>query len=230
MEQKNSLIINNMKTLDEIAKKHGTDKSSLIHNYCEKYEKYLNFDKNQNLKILEIGVFNGASVKTWSEFYPNSLVVGIDINKNCKSYESDNIKIEIGSQDDETFLNQVISKYGEFDFILDDGSHHQSHMIKSFEVLFPQLKKGGTYIIEDACCSYWPGFGGGLRRPGTSIEYFKNLIDDVNFNGQMSESFMPNVARREDILIKEVTSKQLNIRTDIESINFLNSIIIVTKR
>jgi hypothetical protein len=217
-------------TLDEIAIKHGTDKSSKIHNYCVKYEKYFNFDREKELKILEIGVLNGASVKSWSEFYPNSLIVGIDINNDCKIYESEKIKIEIGSQIDEKFLMSVIEKYGEFDFIIDDGSHFQSHMIKSFKILFPYVKKSGLYIVEDICCSYWDSYEGGYRKTGTSVEYFKNLIDDINFNGKMVENFIPNVARKEDLLIEQVKMKKENIRIDIESINFMNSIVIVTKR
>lgn len=219
-----------METLDNLAIKFGTDKSSLIHNYCEKYEKYFNFERNSSLKILEIGVFNGGSLKTWSEYYKNSLVVGIDINPNCKKYESGNIKIEIGSQDDQDFLKQVVKKYGDFDLILDDGSHQQKHMIKSFEILFPNLKNKGIYVVEDTCCSYWGNYGGGFRKQDTVIEYFKTLIDDVNFNGIYSENFNPTVARREDMLIEQITKNNLKIRTDIESINFMNSIILINKR
>ncbi len=219
-----------MKRLDEIARENGTDKSSEIHNYCDKYEKYLKFERNQQIKILEIGVLAGSSVKTWSEFYPNSIVVGIDINPHCKVYEQDRIKIEIGSQDDYDFLSSVVEKYGEFDLIIDDGSHLQQHVLKSFNFLFPYLKNGGTYIVEDSCCAYWPSFGGGLRVDGSSIEHFKSLIDDVNFNGSLCDNFEPTHARREDMLEQTAYVKSSGIRTDIESINFLNSIVIITKR
>lgn len=219
-----------MKTLDEIARYNDTDKSSEIHNYCEKYEKYLNFDREKPIKILEIGVLFGSSVKTWSEFYPNATIVGIDINSQCKSYENDRIKIEIGSQDDINFLQSVVDKYGEFDMILDDGSHMQEHVLASFNFLFKHLKKGGTYVVEDSCCAYWPSFGGGLYVAGSSVEYFKKLVDDVNFNGYFCDNFEPNHARREDILGNSQYVKESGIRTDIESINFLNSIILVNKR
>ena len=219
-----------MKRLDEIAKNNGTDKSSEIHNYCEKYEKYLRFDRDQPLKILEIGVLNGASVKTWSEFYPNSTIVGIDIDPNCKSYEGDRIKIEIGSQDDVEFLRSVVEKYGAFDLILDDGSHMQHHVLASFDFLFHHLVKGGTYVVEDSCCAYWNDYVGGSNGRVSSVENFKILVDEVNFNGLLSDNFEQMHARREDMLEKSNSVKQSGIRTDIESINFLNSIIIITKR
>ena len=218
-----------MSKLDQLAIKYGTDKSSLIHNYCVKYQKYLPFNQEDPIKLLEIGVFEGNSLLTWSEYFPNSSIIGIDINPECKQYEKDNIIIEIGSQVDEEFLKEVIEKHGPFDMILDDGSHFQSHMIKSFEILFPHVKNQGIYIVEDTCYSYWPTYEGGLNLPNTSVEYFKKLIDDVNFQGQYS-SLPYNVSRREDYLIPSIKNNNLNIRIDIESINFLNSIIIINKR
>jgi hypothetical protein len=221
-----------MVKFDKIAKKFGTDKSSEIHNYCEKYEKWLPFNRLEPLKILEIGVLNGQSLLSWKEFYPNSTIIGIDINPDCKRYEniSKNIYIEIGSQNDSVFLETVIQKYGELDLILDDGSHLQSDMIFSFEKLFPILRSECVYIVEDTCTSYWEEFGGGLRKENTSIEYFKNLIDDVNFYGHYQRSFWSVSARREDFLIPQINQTNPEIRTDIESINFLNSVIIITKR
>jgi hypothetical protein len=221
-----------MKTLNQIALEKGTDKSSEIHNYCTKYEKYLPFERWEPLKILEIGVLGGDSVRTWKEFYPNSTVIGIDINPDCKFHQDLNngIHIEIGSQDDPDFLNSVIAKWGPFDMILDDGSHMNHHVIVSFNHLIDSVKSERVYVVEDTCTSYWPDYGGGFRTAGTMMEFFKGLADGVNFNGQLQEYFWNVHARREDFLTKQTKDKGLNIRTDIESINFLNGIIIITKR
>jgi predicted O-methyltransferase YrrM len=221
-----------MRSLDKIAKHYGTDKSSEIHNYCEKYEKWLPFDRLEPLKILEIGVLNGKSLLTWREFYPNATIVGVDIDPRCTEFQNvnDNIYVEIGSQDNENFLSQVSSTYGPFDLILDDGSHMQSHIIFSFEKLFDTLKSDGVYVIEDSVTAYWPEYEGGFRKENTSVEYCKNLIDDVNFNGEYQRNFWSAHARREDLLTQQMHTDNLSIRTDIESINFLNSIIIITKR
>lgn len=216
-------------TLDEIAKKYGTDKCSTIHNYCNKYEKYLLYNRDDKIKILEIGVSGGSSLKMWSEYFYNSLVIGVDILEKCKQYEEERIKVEIGRQEDPNFLKYLVEKYGNFDLIIDDGSHMQNHMIKSFEVLFDSLKNSGQYILEDTCCSYWDSHGGGYRKNGTSVEYFKDLVDDVNFNGELQDNFNPVMARRDDLLIDKVERKNIDIRTDIESINFINSIIIINK-
>lgn len=222
-----------MRNLDKIAKHYGTDKSSNIHNYCEKYEKWFPFERLEPIKILEIGVLDGKSLLTWREFYPNATIIGVDINDDCKQYEDigNNIYVEIGSQYDSHFLNEICKKYGNFDLVLDDGSHIQKHMIFSFEHIFPFLKSEGIYVVEDTVTSYWEDvYEGGFRKKGTCIEYFKDLIDDVNFHGHLQQSFHSFHARREDLLIPQVKNNNPEIRVDIESINFLNSIIIITKR
>jgi hypothetical protein len=39
---------------------------------------------------------------------------------------------------------------------------------------------GGVYLCEDTHTSYWPDFGGGLRKEGTFIERTKGLIDSIH--------------------------------------------------
>lgn len=223
-----------MRTLNTIAKDKGTDKSSDIHNYCEKYEKYLPFNRLEPITFLEIGVLDGASLATWREYYPNARIVGLDIDPTCKEYEDpkNQIFVEIGSQDDPAFLAKVVEKWGPFDIILDDGSHINRHVIFSFKELFKSVKPSGVYVVEDTCTSYWEEhYEGGLKKPGTMIEYFKEIIDEVNFAGELQEDFHNLHARREDLLLPQFDKKGYDyIGTSIESLNFLNSIIIITKR
>lgn len=219
-----------MSTLDKIAKLYGTDKSSEIHNYCVKYEKYLPFNKYDELKIMEIGVLDGKSLKTWKEYFYRSHILGIDINPNCKQYEEERISVEIGSQVDGNFLSMIQQQYGPFDMILDDGSHMNSHVLFSFRHLWNSVKSGGVYIVEDCGTAHWEDFGGGYLKPMSSVETFKSVVDDVNFRGLMNFD-TPNVhARREDWLIDLSKRTQPGCLTDVESVNFLNGIIIITKR
>ena len=222
-----------MNTLDNLAKKYGTDKSSEIHNYCVKYEKYLPFNRNDKLNIMEIGVLDGKSLLTWQEYFYNSNIIGIDINPDCYQYnDRDNrVHVEIGSQFDMEFLTQIKTQYGPFDMILDDGSHINEHVIFSFMQLWDSIKPGGLYVVEDCATSYYPDYGGGRYKKGTMIEYFKSVVDEVNFFGEWLESFHTSLARREDKLLEQFKTKGYDyIGTQIESINFLNGIIIITKR
>lgn len=219
-----------MSLLDKLAIIRGTDKSSLTHNYCAKYEKYLPFKRTDKLKLLEIGILDGSSLKMWSDYFMFSEIIGIDINKECKQYEDGRIKVEIGSQNNKYFLDEIVEKYQMFDMILDDGSHINSDVIFSFEHLFKYVKPGGVYIVEDVCTSYWSDYGGGIGKEGTSIEYFKKLVEDVNLMGLVNFDIPDNAhARREDWTIPYVLKEYPNCVTDIESINFLNGIIIITK-
>ena len=227
-----------MSILDAIAKSFGTDKSSETHDYCRKYEKYLKFNRHDDIKLLEIGVSAGQSIKTWKKYYYNAKILGVDIIPECKKYEEDHINVEIGSQTDGVFLEKISKQYGPFDMILDDGSHINSDVIYSFEHLFDSVKSGGVYIIEDTHTSYFDDYGGGFRRPGATIEYFKSIIDEVNFLGELSEwhdSAIGQICkthyRRDKELLQQFERKQQQYRgTQIESINFLNGIIIITKR
>ncbi len=56
-------------------------------------------------------------------------------------------------------------------------------MINNFKVLFPRLKDGGIYVVEDTQTSYWEKFGGDskdLNNPKTSMNFFKSLTDSLN--------------------------------------------------
>jgi 23S rRNA U2552 (ribose-2'-O)-methylase RlmE/FtsJ len=149
--------------------------------YFDIYERHFSRFRERPIRMLEIGVFGGGSLKMWqSYFHPESTIVGIDIRSKCKQYAGGNVHVMIGSQDDEAFLRRVVRKFGPFDIVLDDGSHQNPHVIKSFEVLYPELHETGVYMVEDAHTSYLEKFGGGLRREGTMIEMFKAKIDELN--------------------------------------------------
>ena len=163
------------------------------------YDSHLNHLREQeDYKILEIGVYNGGSVYMWKKYYPNSKVIGLDIDPYCKRWEdsSRDIKIYIGDQCDTKFLQEVVDKEGPFDLIIDDGGHDNYQIITSFEFLFDHLKEGGTYVVEDTFASYHPGYdcdrkkgtNGEILNPilkefdekNTSMEFLKSLTDKLN--------------------------------------------------
>lgn len=170
-----------MRTLNEIAITYNTDKSSLGHNYTQKYASYFSHMREKNLNLFEIGIFNGSSLKTWKEYFPNSKIFGLDI-KDASSLNDDRITTIVGSQYDKKVLENVNSTYGPFDIIIDDGSHRGEHMKFSFETLFPLLKPNGLYIIEDLHCCYWAEFN--ENGENHFMNFLKGLMDAVNGNGK----------------------------------------------
>ena len=67
------------KSLTSIAEFYKTDKYE--HGYTKVYEKYFDSLRNKNLKVLEIGIADGKSLLTWSDYFHNSTIVGIDIHE-----------------------------------------------------------------------------------------------------------------------------------------------------
>jgi len=182
-------------TLQQIGQKHGTDKHDIHHTYggstyLNIYDRYMSEYRDKPIKMLEIGVRDGCSHRMWREYFPNATIYGIDIDPRCKQTESDRIRIFIGSQSDPVTVNAAVNHAGgQFDLILDDGSHVNELTLKSFDLLFPALKAGGLYIIEDLGCSYlgsdlekyivvggWPGMA---YNQGVSFNNDRRVMDNL---------------------------------------------------
>jgi hypothetical protein len=149
--------------------------------YLDIYEHHFTRFRDKPVTMLEIGVGFGGSVKMWKEFLgPQARIIGLDINPDCKQYESDGVKIVIGSQDDPVLLNNITALYPKIDIVLDDGSHQMKHVKSTFGHLYHKISPNGVYMIEDLHTAYWDEYGGGLRREGSFIEYTKELIDEIN--------------------------------------------------
>ena len=149
--------------------------------YLDIYERHLACYQNRPFLFLEIGVFDGGSLDMWRRYFGNeATIIGIDINKDCATRVDPPNLVRIGSQADPKFLQSVIEEFGPPDVVLDDGSHIATHQRASFDILFPRLKEGGLYIIEDLHTSYWPEWEGGYKRSGSAIEFVKQMIDDLH--------------------------------------------------
>jgi len=128
--------------------------------YGRAYEKHLPRPETartlgKQVKILEIGVQSGGSVRLWKQYYGDTLMyVGLDIDRRAKRSESleENIHIELGSQADWTKLEEICDKYGPFDVIIDDGGHSYPMILTSLLFLYPKdkcMKTNSVYAIED---------------------------------------------------------------------------------
>jgi len=175
-----------MKDLNAIGLRHGTDKVN-GHNYAAPYMFHLSRYENNPINLLEIGVggddninAGGESLRMWKEYFPKGRIFGVDIYDKSKHAE-DRIRIFKGDQTDVSFLNNVCSQIRDIDVIIDDGSHVNSHVITTFKTLFPLLKDGGIYVIEDTQTSYWKEYGGSIDYTEyTIMNFFKSLTDCMN--------------------------------------------------
>ncbi|MDD5080328.1 MAG: class I SAM-dependent methyltransferase [Candidatus Omnitrophica bacterium] len=160
------------------------------HWYARHYQEHFRRLRKKRMNVLEIGVGGyedpdkgGASLLMWKYYFPRSAIYAIDVYDKSKLQEK-RIKIFQGSQNDEKFLKDVFSRIGSLDIIIDDGSHMNEHVLTSFKTLFPLLKDGGIYAVEDVQTSYWPQYGGSsedLNNPATAMGFFKKIADGLNY-------------------------------------------------
>jgi hypothetical protein len=161
-----------------------TNQGRMIHkwkHYFPAYERHFGRFVNRPLKFLEIGCGEGGALQLWKRYFgPHAQIIGADLRPECTAFEEDQIEIRIGDQSDSRFLASLVEEFGQFDIILDDGSHVMAHVNASFQFLYPKMSDNGVYMVEDLHTAYWDKYGGGLRRTGSFIETCKDLLDELN--------------------------------------------------
>lgn len=169
-------------TLDELGLKHGTDKNSLYHGYCAIYERYFAPMKDKPIVLLEIGVQFGLSMKMWLEYFTKGLIYGIDV-ANAFDMVDPGLRLWQGSQTDPAFVSRVTDG-GEthFDIVIDDGCHIADAQITSFELLWPCMKPGGIYVIED--CFTWSDPHPMFQSPADGYRWLAERTADLFQHGK----------------------------------------------
>jgi hypothetical protein len=146
-----------MDLLTELADKYGSDKGSIYqhdpnflpHNFASIYNNIFYESRHKVRRVLEIGIFKGASLRMWKEYFPYAAIFGIDYVPEFLVHE-DRISSFNCSQIDEEKIKLFVEMYGgNFDIIIDDGGHDTIHTQITWGIFFKYLKKGGYYIIED---------------------------------------------------------------------------------
>ena len=137
------------------AKKHKEyhgDKGS-THSYLEVYELLFERYRDRPINLLEVGVAAGLSLRMWKDYFnANSLIAGCDPNDKWMSEdlkELFSIAIKFShAPTTRTTLSTIADQKG-YDIIIDDGNHDPAVQCATFWNLFPLLRSGGTYVIED---------------------------------------------------------------------------------
>lgn len=192
--------------------------------YTEKFKRF----RDKPIRMLEIGVQKGGSLRLWRKwFHPETVFVGLDINPDCFEFDNpeDNIFVRIGSQTDAEFLDSINQELGPFDIILDDGGHTTGQMITSFNCLFREaLKDDGLYLVEDTHTNYVESF---IDTDITFVDFCKILIDIMHNHYLITDS--PKQFRVDlEIVLLELEIPYLTAWVD--SISFYDSIIAIEKR
>ncbi|SER18100.1 Methyltransferase domain-containing protein [Lentzea xinjiangensis] len=172
--------------LGELAVEFGSDKWGDLHWYTQHYERHFARLRTEAVRVLEIGIGGyrdpdrgGGSLRMWQRYFPRGLVLGLDIAQ--KNVTGPRIATVQGDQSDAAFLDRLGRERGPFDVVIDDGSHLNDHVRTSFHALFPHVRPGGLYVVEDLQTAYWPSWGGHpLGGTGTSTGMLKSFVDGLN--------------------------------------------------
>lgn len=176
-------------TLDEIAIKCGTDKATNHtvrgHGYAPHYDAAFSGMRFEPIKILEIGVGGGESIRTWLEYFTNAHVYGVDIVHSTNPWNTVNsgahprYTFVTGDQSSEVFWQCFIVDYGKnWNIIVDDGGHYSNQIITAHKCLWPYVVSGGLYCVEDMAVAYgtlfvptgWPNH----------IDWLNGVMDKLN--------------------------------------------------
>lgn len=149
--------------LTDLADRYGSDKGSTKHRYTELYHMLFLPYRDRACNFLEMGLQIGGpehgisedrqttdapSVRMWLEYFPKAMIHGLDVS-DFAWFKDDRFRFFRCDMDKRENIEAAAAEMPEMDIIIDDASHASPHQQNGFLTLFPKLKPGGLYIIED---------------------------------------------------------------------------------
>jgi hypothetical protein len=135
------------------------------------YERLFRAYPQEPANVLELGIWDGGSLALWFECLKPKKLVGVDLKARVDSPYFNRYVEEravdgriktywrTNQADAEAVLSIVDREFdGPLDIVFDDASHLYSPTKASFEMLFPRIRPGGMYIIEDWAWKHWRQF------------------------------------------------------------------------
>jgi len=152
--------------LAQLFNKYGSDKDR--NGYSHLYSVLFDRIKNEKLNVLEIGIgtmvenacssmkgympdtyLPGASLRAWNDYFVNSNIYGMDIQKDTQ-FKENRIVTHLCDSTNKEMVDEVMKELNiKFDVIIDDGHHWDESQKKTLRNFFPYLNDGGLYVIED---------------------------------------------------------------------------------
>jgi demethylmacrocin O-methyltransferase len=170
--------------LAELFRKYGSDKDK--NGYSSVYHILFHGWRNKPLKMLEIGIGTmiegapssmlhyglpgyapGASLKAWRDYFSQGEIMGVDIQPDTQFEGEPRIRTALCDSQDSAAVDALLEGCHEsFDIILDDGLHSGESQFCTLQNMFPYVKEGGFYVIEDVCV-------------GSSVSRFPELVRKI---------------------------------------------------
>jgi hypothetical protein len=152
--------------LESLFLQHGTDKG---HNgYARTYSEIFAPYRERPITLLEIGIGTlvpgasssmyghdlpgyrpGASLRAWREYFPKAWVLGFDIQEDTQFSEE---RISTALRDSTSQANVdgfFHDSRVRVDIVIDDGAHDGASQLATLQNLWPYLRPGGVFVVED---------------------------------------------------------------------------------
>jgi hypothetical protein len=157
----------------------ATDKGPGGHNYTELYERLFFPWRDEPIKIFEIGVASGGSLKMWEAYFPQARIFAVDILPKSE-FDTGRVKTLIADQAKRDQLQAAIDAAGgDIHILIDDGGHSMEQQQVSLGFLFKFVRPGGYYVIEDVHTSLpalWQGYGVERGGANTTLRMLENFV------------------------------------------------------
>ena len=122
------------------------------HSYAPGYYIDAFADRYAPINILEIGIYNGESLRIWDDWFVNGNIYGLDID--CTSLDrarDKNLSNRVHLFCGDAYSQEVVDTFEDnfFDFVIEDGSHVPQQQRDAVNLWLPKIKSGGKMIVED---------------------------------------------------------------------------------
>lgn len=177
----------------DIARELGNDKftDTYAYRYFDFYERELRGLKPE--RIVEIGVQGGKSLRLWKRLFPAAEVIGVDVDPAVKVKGFEVVHADQAEPGAFDWLDWA-------DFVIDDGGHTMRQQVRTFAAVWPKVRAGGVYVIEDLHTGWMHGYGDAQYPLGSTMGMIKQWVEAVQplsdkaAHGMVSVSVYPSLA------------------------------------
>lgn len=146
-----SAASNLLETLTE--QYRGTDKARDDHNYVDLYSMLLDPLRTTMRNMTEIGIGHGLSLEVWHSYFPNAQIHGLDLAISPmvrrRLQHLPRIHLSVADATNCTAVRALDWRPQSMDLIIDDGPHWAEANEGLLLCMWPALRLGGLYLIED---------------------------------------------------------------------------------
>jgi hypothetical protein len=171
--------LDTLRSLVSLAQRTPSHEITKTLDYFLVYENYFRDLQEEPIHLAEIGVYDGTSLKIFADYFSQGRVLGVDLVKQEIDFSAHpNVEYKICDQTDATGLEALVTQFAPsgLDIVIDDASHVGFNSLKTFEALFPRVKVGGLYIVEDWGTGYWDDWPDGSHFQLQRFEPFDGTV------------------------------------------------------